>query len=120
MSCGLAASFRPDARRTETLDEATTVQFAGLGAWIPGIGRYDPNDWGLGLELRDRAEPLDGEPGLRADAHTSAAAPSLWADLDRRLALAVFTPTSSSASGPSTRGRALSDAVIDELASDGK
>ena len=52
----------------ETLDEATTVQFPGLGGVIPGIGRFDPNDWGLGFELRDReAGPLDGHAGLGAD-----------------------------------------------------
>src|SRR5215213_10158852 len=37
----------------ETLAEATTVQFPGLAGVIPDLGRFDPNDWGLGVELKD-------------------------------------------------------------------
>ncbi len=37
----------------ETLAEATTVQFPGLAGVIPEMGRFDPNDWGLGFELKD-------------------------------------------------------------------
>ena len=37
----------------ETLAEATSVQFPGLAGVIPDLGRYDPNDWGLGFELKD-------------------------------------------------------------------
>ena len=33
----------------ETLAEATSVQFPGLVGVLPGFGRQDPNDWGLGL-----------------------------------------------------------------------
>ena len=39
------------------LAEATTVVFPGLAGIIPGIGRFDPNDWGLGFELRDHKQP---------------------------------------------------------------
>lgn len=41
----------------ETLSEATTVQFPGLGGVLPGFGRHGSNDWGLGFELRDRKSP---------------------------------------------------------------
>lgn len=41
----------------ETLDEATTVQFPGLKGVLPGFGRMEPNDWGLGFELRDGKSP---------------------------------------------------------------
>ena len=40
----------------ETLAEATSVQFPGLAGILPGIGRYDPLDWGLGFELKDAKE----------------------------------------------------------------
>lgn len=36
----------------ETLAEATSVQFPGLKGVLPGYGRHDPNDWGLGFELK--------------------------------------------------------------------
>src|SRR5256885_14530865 len=41
----------------ETLAEATTVQFPGLAGVLPDFGRFDPNDWGLGFELRDAKSP---------------------------------------------------------------
>lgn len=40
-----------------TLEEASTVQFEGLAGVVPGFGRYDPCDWGLGFELRDGKSP---------------------------------------------------------------
>jgi CubicO group peptidase (beta-lactamase class C family) len=41
----------------ETLAAATAVQFPGLAGVLPGFGRQDPNDWGLGFELRDAKTP---------------------------------------------------------------
>jgi CubicO group peptidase (beta-lactamase class C family) len=42
---------------SSTLSGATTVAFPGLSGVIPGFGRFDPCDWGLGFELRDAKEP---------------------------------------------------------------
>jgi CubicO group peptidase (beta-lactamase class C family) len=54
----LAAELqRPRLVAPETLAEATSVQFPGLVGVIPDIGRMEPNDWGLGVELRDRKQP---------------------------------------------------------------
>lgn len=33
-----------------TLDAAVQVQFPGLAGILPGVGRFDPCDWGLGFE----------------------------------------------------------------------
>ena len=52
----------------ETLAEMTSVQFAGLNGVLPDVGRFDPNDWGLGVELRDaKAAALDRHAQLGAD-----------------------------------------------------
>ncbi len=48
---------RPTLVAPETLAEATTVQFPGLVGVLPDVGRMDPNDWGLGFELRDGKSP---------------------------------------------------------------
>ena len=45
------------ARAPETLDEATAVAFPGLAGVLPDFGRFDPNDWGLGFELRTQRSP---------------------------------------------------------------
>ncbi|MFA9444598.1 serine hydrolase domain-containing protein [Egicoccus sp. AB-alg6-2] len=37
--------------------QATTVAFPGLGGVLPGHGRQQPNDWGLGFEIKDGKEP---------------------------------------------------------------
>ncbi|MEX0868128.1 MAG: serine hydrolase domain-containing protein, partial [Nitriliruptoraceae bacterium] len=37
--------------------EATTTAFGGLSGILPGFGRQDPNDWGLGLEIRGTKSP---------------------------------------------------------------
>jgi len=41
----------------ETLAEAVAVQFPGLDGVLPGLGRQQPNDWGLGFEVRDAKTP---------------------------------------------------------------
>jgi len=40
-----------------TLGEAVAVAFPGLAGVLPGFGRFDPCDWGLGFELRDAKDP---------------------------------------------------------------
>jgi CubicO group peptidase (beta-lactamase class C family) len=41
----------------ETAARVTSVAFPGLAGVLPGFGRQDPNDWGLGVEIRDRKHP---------------------------------------------------------------
>jgi CubicO group peptidase (beta-lactamase class C family) len=43
--------LRPRLIARETLSVATQVHFPGLPGIIPGVGRFDPCDWGLGFEL---------------------------------------------------------------------
>ena len=85
--------LQPTLVAPETLAEATSVQFPGLGGVIPGIGRFDPNDWGLGFELRDRKP--GHWTGTRVSeltfGHFGGSGTFLWVDPERRLALAVLT-----------------------------
>jgi CubicO group peptidase (beta-lactamase class C family) len=41
----------------ELHERATTVAFPGLSGVLPGYGRQDDNDWGLGFEVRDHKDP---------------------------------------------------------------
>jgi CubicO group peptidase (beta-lactamase class C family) len=77
----------------ETLDEALSVQFPGLAGVIPGIGRQDPCDWGLGFELRGRKLPhwTGTRNSPRTFGHFGGAGTFLWADPDADVALAVLT-----------------------------
>lgn len=40
-----------------TLADLATVQFPGLRGVVPGFGPQDPNDWGLGFEIRAGKSP---------------------------------------------------------------
>jgi CubicO group peptidase (beta-lactamase class C family) len=77
----------------ETLAEATTVQFAGLGGVLPDIGRLEPNDWGLGFELRDEKSPhwTGSRNSPRTFGHFGGTGTFLWVDPDAGLALACLT-----------------------------
>jgi CubicO group peptidase (beta-lactamase class C family) len=77
----------------ETLAEATSVQFPGLGGVLPGFGRWDPNDWGLGFELRDaKARHWTGTRNSpRTFGHFGGSGSFLWVDPDAGLACALLT-----------------------------
>ena len=40
-----------------TLADLATVQYPGLRGVLPGFGGQDPNDWGLGFEIRGHKSP---------------------------------------------------------------
>jgi CubicO group peptidase (beta-lactamase class C family) len=77
----------------ETLEEATSVQFPGLAGVIPDLGRFDPNDWGLGFELKDEKPGhwSGSKPSPRTFGHFGGSGTFLWVDADAELALGVLT-----------------------------
>ena len=77
----------------DLLDEAATVQFPGLDGVLPGFGRMEPNDWGLGLELRDAKSPhwTGALNSSRTFGHFGRSGTFLWVDPERELALACLT-----------------------------
>lgn len=85
--------LEPSLVAAETLAEATTVQFPGLTGVLPGIGRMEPNDWGLSFELRDAKSPhwTGTRNSQRSFGHFGASGTFLWVDPDAGLACAVLT-----------------------------
>jgi CubicO group peptidase (beta-lactamase class C family) len=77
----------------ETLAEATTVQFPGLAGILPGFGRMEPNDWGLGFELRDAKQPhwTGARNSPRTFGHFGRSGTFLWVDPEPGLALACLS-----------------------------
>jgi CubicO group peptidase (beta-lactamase class C family) len=71
-----------------TLAEATSVQFPGLAGILPGIGRMDPCDWGLGFELRDAKAPhwTGATNSPRTFGHFGGSGTFLWVDPDAGIA----------------------------------
>lgn len=101
----------------ETLDEATGVVFPGLVGVLPGFGRLEPNDWGLGFELRDGKAPhwTGTRNSPRTFGHFGAAGTFLWVDPAAGLALACLTDRAFGGWAKEAWPR-LADAVLAEAA----
>ncbi|MEP6852488.1 MAG: serine hydrolase domain-containing protein [bacterium] len=76
-----------------TVAEATSVQFPGLAGVVPGFGRQDPNDWGLGVEIKGAKTPhwtgASNSPATYG--HFGQAGTMFWVDPVARLGLVVLT-----------------------------
>lgn len=77
----------------ETMAEATSVQFPGLRGVVPGFGRQDPNDWGLGFELRDHKSPhwTGTRNSPRTFGHFGKTGTFLWVDPEAGLTCVALT-----------------------------
>ena len=90
----LAAELqRPTLVAPETLAEATTVQFPGLAGVLPDVGRMDPNDWGLGFELKNGKSPhwTGARNSARTFGHFGGTGTFLWIDPEAGIALGCLT-----------------------------
>ena len=100
-----------------TLDGATSVAFPGLAGVLPGFGRFDPCDWGLGFELRDAKAPhWTGTRNSPATfGHFGQSGAFVWVDPRSRLACAALCDR---AFGPwaARAWPALADAVVERWA----
>ena len=85
--------LRPTLIRPDTHATAIRVAFPGLPGILPGVGRFDPLDWGLGFELRDGKDPhWTGTANSAATfGHFGGSGTFLWVDPERDLALACLT-----------------------------
>jgi len=106
----------PSRLAAETLAEATSVQFPGLGGVLPGFGRQDPNDWGLGLELRDAKSPhwTGSRNAPSTFGHFGRSGTFLWVDPAAGIALGCLTDLDFGDWAADAWPR-LADAVLEEL-----
>jgi CubicO group peptidase (beta-lactamase class C family) len=110
--------LEPSLVTPETLAEATSVQFPGLAGVLPGFGRQEPNDWGLGFELKDAKEPhwTGRKNSPRTFGHFGGSGTFLWVDPAVGVACGCLTDRDFDAWAVEAWPR-LSDAVLAELAS---
>lgn len=77
----------------ETVALATTVTFPGLSGVLPGYGRQEANDWGLGVEIRGSKSPHwtapDASPATFG--HFGASGTFLWVDAELGAACVCLT-----------------------------
>jgi CubicO group peptidase (beta-lactamase class C family) len=105
--------LEPTVVASETLEEATQVAFPGLVGVLPDFGRFDPNDWGLGFELKDEKDPhwTGSLNSPTTFGHFGGSGTFLWIDPERGLALACLTDREFGEWAKEAWAR-LSDAVI--------
>jgi CubicO group peptidase (beta-lactamase class C family) len=74
-------------------DDAVTVQFPGLAGLVPGVGRYDPCDWGLGPELKDGKDNhwMGGARSPETFGHFGRSGCFVWVDPVAELAAVAVT-----------------------------
>ncbi|MCT9082772.1 serine hydrolase domain-containing protein [Streptomyces fulvoviolaceus] len=65
-----------------TVAEAMTVQYPGTKGVLPGYGHQNPNDWGLGFEIRDSKSPhwTGSSSSPRVFGHFGQSGTFLWID----------------------------------------
>ena len=78
-----------------TVAALATVQFPGLSGVVPGYGRQQDNDWGLGFEIRDAKSPHWTGRGNHPSTygHFGRSGTFLWVDPVARVGLIVLTDT---------------------------
>ncbi|MFI1409209.1 serine hydrolase domain-containing protein [Streptomyces sp. NPDC020707] len=76
-----------------TVAEAMTVQYPGTKGVLPGYGHQNPNDWGLGFEIRDSKSPhwTGGSSSPRTFGHFGQSGTFLWIDPDAGVACVALT-----------------------------
>lgn len=77
----------------ELFAESVKVQFPGLAGLVPGLGRFDPCDWGLGPELKDGKSPhwMGARRSPASFGHFGGSGCFLWVDPEAGLAAAAVT-----------------------------
>jgi CubicO group peptidase (beta-lactamase class C family) len=99
----------------ETRDEMTSVQFPGLAGVLPDHGRFDPLDWGLGVQLNTRPASW---MGMRASSgafgHFGGSGTFLWVDPEVSVACAALTTREFGEWAKEAWPR-FSDAVLEEI-----
>jgi CubicO group peptidase (beta-lactamase class C family) len=85
--------LRPRLVEPEAKRAATTVAFPGLVGVVPGIGRFDPCDWGLGPELHDGKSPhwMGARNSPETFGHFGGSGTFLWIDPVADLGMVVLT-----------------------------
>ncbi|UQX87546.1 beta-lactamase family protein [Jatrophihabitans telluris] len=99
-----------------SLQAATTVQFPGLSGVLPGFGRQEHNDWGLGFEIRDHKQPhwTGARNSPATYGHFGRSGTMVWLDPAAGLALVALSDRPFD-EWAANAWPALSDSVLDEF-----
>jgi CubicO group peptidase (beta-lactamase class C family) len=79
-----------------TLAEATKTQYPHLDGIVPGMGRYTPCPWGLGMEIAGTKTPhwMGRERSPATFGHFGGAGTMMWVDPEARISFIALTDLS--------------------------
>ena len=107
--------LRPRIVAGETRDEMVGVQFPGLSGVLPDHGRFDPLDWGLGVQLNTSPPSWMGaRTSSAAFGHFGGTGTFLWVDPAAAVVCAALTTREFGEWAKDAWPR-FSDSVLDEL-----
>jgi CubicO group peptidase (beta-lactamase class C family) len=110
---------RPTLVADATARDAFSTQYPTLSGIVPGVGRFTPCPWGLGVEIRgDKSPHWTGRSNSpRTFGHFGGAGTMCWVDPDADVALVALTdrPFDEWASEALQRWPEVSDAVLAEV-----
>jgi CubicO group peptidase (beta-lactamase class C family) len=115
----LAELQRPRLLSRTGAAEAVTIQFPDLSGIVPGVGRFDPCPWGLGIEIRGGKSPhWTGSANSPATfGHFGATGTMMWVDPVAGCSLVALADRSFDDWPEALDSwRTLSDAVLSEWA----
>lgn len=115
----LAELLRPRLVSQVSADEATRVQYPALSGIVPGVGRFDPCPWGLGIEIRGNKSPhwTGGGNSPATFGHFGGSGTMLWVDPVANVGLVALADRPFDRWPDAVaRWSELSDAVLDEYA----
>lgn len=113
---------RPRLLSAQGAVQAVTIQFPDLTGIVPGVGRFDPCPWGLGIEIRGEKSPhWTGTANSPATfGHFGAAGSMLWVDPAAGCGLVALTDRRfDDWPDALTAWSTLSDAVVEEWSAAG-
>lgn len=85
--------LRPRLIGTDLHALATAVVFPGLKGLVPGVGTFDPCDWGLGVEIHGGKRPhwMGATVSPAAFGHFGGSGTFLWVDPEADVAVVALT-----------------------------
>jgi CubicO group peptidase (beta-lactamase class C family) len=93
LSLFAAELLTPQLLSPHTLNEATRPQYPHLDGIVPGMGRYTPCPWGLGMEIAGDKRPhwMGKERSPATFGHFGGSGTMMWVDPDHRLSVIALT-----------------------------
>jgi CubicO group peptidase (beta-lactamase class C family) len=107
--------LQPTLVAPETLAELTQAQFPGLPGVLPDYGRFEPLDWGLGVQLNTMPPSWMGtRTSPRAFGHFGGSGTFVWVDPEAGIACVALTDREFG-DWAKDEWPAFADAVLEEL-----